>query len=109
MIRFIICLTATLSLAACQTSKDIDTAVRAQLVNICAGVAQAKPVIQAAYAAGLISERDNIKVSGAFAALDGPCADPASQTAASVLTAVIIQYGIVSSVLKNAQANKNRS
>ncbi|EFG2886016.1 cell wall anchor protein [Escherichia coli] len=93
---------ALLTLAAgCTPSTD--AAIRDNLPKVCSGASIAHTAFTAVAAAGSIPAKTVRREAIAWAALEPLCANPGSQTTASVLVAAAQSYAVITAALADAK------
>lgn len=100
--RFFALVAVSVALAGCQTT-EIDATVQKSLPAICQAANTARPALDVAIAAGKLSGKRADAVQAAYASLEPICANPSSQTAATVLVAATTAYLTISTALKSAE------
>lgn len=94
---------AALSLASCQTSGSIDTAIQTNLPKTCNLIDTAHAAFVAASVSGNIKPATVRKENAAYEAVQVICDDPSSVTAANALVLVATAYATISLALKEAK------
>lgn len=84
-----------LAVAGCTTTK-LDADIAKNLPAICTAAGQAHGVYLLAAAAGKVSAKNQSRADAAWNSLQPLCADPSSQTTASVITAAFAAYLTIS-------------
>lgn len=92
--RMLLIAAATLALAGCTTT--LDTNVQKNLPAICTAAKQAHGVYLVATAVGKVSAKTRRNVDAAWSSLQPLCADPVTQTTASVIAAAFAAYVTIS-------------
>jgi hypothetical protein len=87
---------ACLLASGCSTTK-LDADIRQNLPAICTAADQAHGLYLVAVAAGKVSAKNQARADAAWASLQPVCADPASQTTASIVAAAFAAYLTISS------------
>jgi len=95
MRMLLIAVAAMLAFAGCTTTK-LDADVAKNLPAICTAADQAHGLYLLALAADRVSARTERRVDAAWTSLRPVCADPASQTTVSIITAAFAAYLTIS-------------
>ena len=104
MTRFLLIAAAALSLASCQTTLSIDTAIQRNLPQVCSAAATAHSAFVIVASTGNIKPRTVTREAAAWAALESVCKDPASVTAATALVKAAEAYASITLALREAKA-----
>ena len=95
---------SAVSLSACQTTNQVDTAIEQNLPKVCSALEIAHVAFSAVAATGKIKSTTVAKEAAAYAGVETICADPSHTTAVNALVLVAQAYTVVSSALQQAKA-----
>lgn len=98
----ILCL-AALSLASCQSTGSIDTAIQRNLPQICSAAATAHSAFVVVASTGNLKQSTIQREAAAWAAMDVVCRDPSSVTAATALVKAAEAYAAIAGALREAK------
>ncbi len=103
MKRIAVLAVAALSLASCQSSGSIDTAIQKNLPQICSAAATAHSAFVVVASTGNLKQSTIQREAAAWAALDVVCRDPSSVTAATALVKAAEAYAAIAGALREAK------
>lgn len=92
-----------MSIAGCTTTSKIDSAIQANLGQVCSAAETIHPVFIALVDAGKVSQGTAEKELLAYNTLKGFCVDPSTANTTSVLVAVVTNYAVMTRALKEAR------
>ncbi|NKJ03487.1 cell wall anchor protein [Rhizobium sp. SG741] len=95
---------SAVSLSACQTTNQVDTAIEQNLPKVCSALEIAHVAFSAVAATGKIKSTTVAKETAAYSGVETICTDPSHTTAVNALVLVAQAYAIVSSALQQAKA-----
>ncbi len=103
MKRIAILAVAALSLASCQSTGSIDTAIQKNLPQICSAAATAHSAFVIVASTGNMKQSTIARESAAWGALEVVCRDPSSVTAATALVKAAEAYAAITLALREAK------
>lgn len=103
MKRIAILAVAPLSLASCQSTGSIDTAIQKNLPQICSAAATAHSAFVVVASTGNLKQSTIQREAAAWAALAVVCRDPSSVTAATALVKAAEAYAAIAGALREAK------
>jgi len=103
MKRIAILAVAALSLASCQSTGSIDTAIQKNLPQICSAAATAHSAFVIVASTGNLKQSTIAREAAAWGALEVVCRDPSSVTAATALVKASEAYAAITLALREAK------
>lgn len=103
MRMMIIAAAASLALAGCQNTQDVDAAIQKNLPQVCSAASIAHVAFVAVAETGRIRARTVAAEANAWAALEPLCIDPSSATSADVLVAAVTALSTITLALREAE------
>ncbi len=97
---------SVLSLSACQTTSQVDTAIEQNLPKVCSALEIAHVAFSAVAATGKIKPATVSKEVAAYAGVETICSDPAHTTAVDAVVKVAQAYAVITSALQQAKASQ---
>lgn len=101
--RLAILAAASLGLAGCTTTQNIDQAISQNLPKICSGAASIHSAFVIIAATGEIPAKTVAKERAAWAALEVVCADPGSVNSATALVTAAEAYAAMTIALRETE------
>ncbi|NTJ63548.1 cell wall anchor protein [Agrobacterium rhizogenes] len=95
---------SAVSLSACQTTSQVDTAIEQNLPKVCSALEIAHVAFSAVAATGKLKPATVSKEAAAYAGVETICVDPSHTTAVDAVVKVAQAYAVVTSALQQAKA-----
>lgn len=103
MKKILVAFACVLALSACQTSKDIDTAIQRTLPETCKLAENAHASFLIVAAAGNVKQSTIDKEAAAWAGIQQFCADPSSVNSGNVLVKAATAYLAITQAMREAE------
>ncbi len=95
---------SAVSLSACQTTSNVDTAIEQNLPKVCSALEIAHIAFSAVAATGKIKSSTVGKEAAAYAGVETICSDPSHTTAVDAVVKVAQAYSVITVALQQAKA-----